>query len=136
MNRQMLLGYQWLIGVSDTATGALLMVAPRETLEMMHLHASDSDLPYLSYIGAFVLSVGMACLYGAYLLHRNRWAGRLETVWLLTAMTRASVAVLVTAQILAGTLEAGWLTVAIFDGACVAIQAAGLFRGWLAHAAR
>ena len=136
MNRRMLLAYQWLIGVSDTATGALLMVAPRETLEMMHLHASGSELPFLSYIGAFVLSVGMGCLYGAYLLHRDMWAGRLETVWLLTAMTRASVAVFIMVQILVGTLETGWLTVAIFDGACVAIQAAGLYKGWPAHAAR
>jgi hypothetical protein len=49
---------------------------------------------------------------------------------------RASVAVFVTAQILAGTLETGWITVAAADGACVLIQAIGLRKGWLANAAR
>ena len=29
MNRRMLIGYQLLIGVSDTLTGALLIVAPQ-----------------------------------------------------------------------------------------------------------
>ena len=57
-------------------------------------------------------------------------------VWLLTAFTRASVAIFIAAQILAHTLEAGWLTVAISDGACVLIQAIGLRRGWLVHVAR
>jgi hypothetical protein len=33
-------------------------------------------------------------------------------------------------------LEAGWLSVAVTDGACVLIQAIGLRKGWLAHAAR
>ena len=56
-------------------------------------------------------------------------------MWLLTAITRASVAVFLVAQITSQTLEAGWLTVAIFDGACVLIQAIGLRKGWLADAA-
>jgi len=44
---------------------------------------------------------------------------------------RASVAIFVITQILANTLEAGWLTVAVTDGACVLIQAIGLRKGWL-----
>jgi len=47
-------------------------------------------------------------------------------VWLLTAIIRASVAIFVITQILEHTLEVGWLTVAITDGACVLIQAMGL----------
>jgi len=46
------------------------------------------------------------------------------------------VAIIVVTQILAHTLEAGWLTVAATDGACVLIQAIGLRKGWLANAAR
>jgi hypothetical protein len=46
------------------------------------------------------------------------------------------VAIFVATQILAHTLEAGWLTVAISDGACVLIQAIGLRKGWLVYAAR
>ena len=68
MNRSILLAYQSIIGVSDTLTGALLMVAPAITLSLMHLHAPSETWVFLSFIGAFVLSVGLSCLYGAFLL--------------------------------------------------------------------
>jgi len=78
----------------------------------------------------------LSCLYGASLMARGAWTPRLEMVWLLTAFTRSGVAIFLFSQILASALEAGWLTVAISDGACVLIQAIGLRQGWLAHAAR
>jgi hypothetical protein len=59
----------------------------------------------------------------------------METVWVLTAFMRSSVAVFVGSQILSSALEPGWLTVAVIDAACVAIQAVGLRRGWLRNAA-
>ncbi|MGC9225228.1 MAG: hypothetical protein ACP5E2_15045 [Terracidiphilus sp.] len=65
MNRSVLLGYQLLTGLSDASTGALLMVAPALTLQLLHLRALPSQLVYLSFVGAFVLPVGMAHLYGA-----------------------------------------------------------------------
>jgi hypothetical protein len=136
MNRPILISYQLLIGLSDTMTGALLMIAPAFTLSVMRLHAPADALVYLSFIGAFVLSVGLSCLYGARLMIRRGSPCRLEVVWLLTAILRASVAIFILTQILTHTLEAGWLTVAITDGACVLIQAMGLRRGWLAHVAR
>jgi hypothetical protein len=136
MNRSILIGYQLTIGLSDTLTGALLMVAPELTLGLMRLRAPADAMPYLSFIGSFVLSVGLSCLYGAYLMIRRGSLCRLEIVWLLTAIARASVAIFVIAQILAHTLEAGWLTVALSDGACVLIQTIGLRKGWLAHVAR
>lgn len=136
MIRRILIGYQLLIGLSDTLTGALLIIAPVFTLRLMHLRAPGDALPYLSFIGAFVLSVGLACLYGAYVMMRRGSPCKLEVVWLLTAITRASVAIFVITQILAQTLEAGWLTVALTDSACVLIQAIGLRKGWLAHVAR
>jgi hypothetical protein len=90
----------------------------------------------VSFIGAFVLSVGLACLYGVILITRRESPRSLEIVWLLTAFTRASVAVFVGTQILARTLEPGWLTVALSDGACVLIQGIGLRKGWLGNVAR
>jgi hypothetical protein len=102
----------------------------------MRLNAPGDALPFLSFIGAFVFSVGLACLYGAWIMARRGSPCKLEVVWLLTAITRASVAIFVAGQILAHTLEAGWLSVAITDGACVAIQAIGLRKGWLAYVAR
>jgi len=136
MSRPILVVYQLLIGLSDTFTGALLMIAPELTLRLMHLQAPPDALVYVSFIGAFVFSVGLACLYGALLAYRGDCRTKLEVVWLLTAFARASVASFVIAQVLSSTLEAGWLTVAAIDGACVLIQAIGLRRGWLARATK
>jgi len=135
MNRRFLLVYQLLIGLSDSSTGALLLVAPAFALRLMGLVAPSDALVYLSFIGSFVFAVGLSCLYGALLVYRSHCPARLETVWLLTAFARASVAVFVTGQVLVGTLESGWLTVAAADGACVLIQAVVLRKGWLAHVA-
>ena len=136
MSRFSILGYQLLTGISDSSTGALLMIAPAFALRLMHLSTPSDALTYVSFIGAFVLSVGLACLYGALLAYHNGSRTKLEIVWLLTAFTRAGVAVFVMAQVLANALEAGWAMVAIFDGACVFIQAIGLRKGWLASVAR
>jgi hypothetical protein len=136
MKRSLLIGYQLIIGLSDTFTGALLIIAPGFTLNLMRLHVPADALPFLSFIGAFVFSVGLACLYGALVMARRGNPCKLEVIWLLTAITRASVAIFVGTQILAQTLEVGWLTVAITDGACVLIQAIGLRKGWLANVAR
>lgn len=136
MNRRILIGYQLITGLSDASTGVLLMVAPALTLRLMHLQAPPDTLIYNSFIGAFVFSVGLACLYGGYLAMHGSCRSRLEMIWLLTALTRASVAIFVAGQVMANTLEAGWLTVAAADGACVLIQAIGLRKGWLASVAR
>lgn len=136
MNRPMLLAYQALISVSDTLTGGMLIIAPEFTLHLMGLRAPSDALPYISFIGAFVLSVGLACLYGVILMMRRKSPCSLEIIWLLTAFTRASVAVFLGTQILARTFEPGWLTVALSDGACVLIQAIGLRKGWLENVVR
>jgi len=136
MKHPILLGYQLLTGFSDTATGALLIAAPALMLRLMRLHVSADAIPFLSFIGAFVLSVGLSCLYGGLLVGRAGCVPRLESVWLLTAITRSAVAVFVVSNVLAGTLETGWLSVALCDGACAVIQASGLRKGWLLHAAR
>jgi hypothetical protein len=134
--RQILLTYQLLIGASDTSTGLLLLAAPALTLHLMRLHPAPDALPYLSYIGAFVLSVGLACFYGAWLTTRplkslRDFRPRMEVIWLLTGITRACVALFVFSHVFTGTLESGWLTVALSDGAIALIQFTGLARGWL-----
>ncbi len=128
-----LLAYQLIAGVSDASTGALLIAAPVFTIRMMGMSVPRDATPFLSFIGAFVLAVGISYLYGALLIHRTGGVPRLEAVWLLTAIIRSSVAIFVLAAVLNGTLAAGWLTIAIFDGICVCIQARGLRRGWLSH---
>jgi hypothetical protein len=131
-----LLAYQLVAGVSDTSTGALLIAAPVFTIRMMGLSVPNDATPFLSFIGAFVLAVGLSYLYGALLVRRASGMPRLEAVWLLTAIIRSSVAIFVLAAVLNGTLAPGWLTIAIFDSICVLIQAHGLRRGWLSHVTR
>ena len=128
-----LLAYQLIAGVSDASTGALLIAAPVFTIRMMGMSVPRDATPFLSFIGAFVLAVGLSYLYGALLVRRSGAAPRLEAVWLLTALIRSSVAIFILAAVLNGTLPAGWLTIAVFDGICVVIQARGLRRGWLSH---
>ena len=136
MNRSLLLGYQLLAGVSDTSTGALLIVAPIQVLGLMGLQVPADSAPFLSFIGAFVLAVGLSYLYGGLLVGRASSRSRLETVWLLTAIIRSSVAVFVFAEVFATALQPGWLIIAVFDGACVFVQAFGLRKGWLLNVAR
>jgi len=134
MKRRSLLGYQLLTGLSDSSSGLLLIIAPTTTLHMMRLHAPQDALPYLSYVGVFVLSVGIACLYGGGLLTtRPVLIQKLETVWLLTAITRGLVAIFVAAKIFSGSLEPRWITVALTDGAFALLQAIGLAKGWLGN---
>ena len=125
------MAYQLLTGLSDTSTGLLLLAAPQLTLRLMKLHAAPDTLPFLSYIGVFVLSVGLACLYGGWLAIMRGTADKLEVVWLLTAITRALVAVFVLVAVSSGSLEPGWTAVAFTDAAFSLLQFAGLGRGWL-----
>ena len=133
MKRSLLLAYQVVTGTSDTATGLLLMTFPALTLRLMKLHVPAVSLPFLSYIGVFVLSVGIACLYGAVLVRNAVLDGKLEVVWLLTAVTRGLVAVFVAVEISSGVFASGWSAVALTDGAFALLQFFGLAKGWLRH---
>jgi len=128
MKRFVLPAYQIVTGLSDTSTGLLLLFAPGLTLRLMKVDAGAEALPFLSYVGVFVLSVGIACLYGASLIKTPE---KLEVVWLLTGITRGLVALFVIASIVSGTLEPGWSTVACTDGVLSVLQFIGLATGWL-----
>ena len=131
MKRSHLIAYQSLTGLSDAATGFLLIVAPNLTLRLMRLHATPGALPFLSYVGVFVLSVGLACLYGGWLAARRGAPDKLEVVWLLTAITRGLVTLFLMVKVSSGSFEPGWSTVAVTDGVFALIQGIGLARGWL-----
>lgn len=134
MNRSVLVAYQLFIGVSDFVTGVLLYLAPGFTLYLMHAHAPASASPFISFIGAFVVSVGLSCLFGARLTMQHAAHERVEVVWVLTAIARGAVAIYLTKAILFGQLEPVWCMVASFDAACVVFQAFGLRSRWLADA--
>ena len=131
MKKRFLLLYQILTGLSDTLTGCLLVAAPAFTLRLMGLHIPEASHIFLSYIGVFVGSVGLACLYGGLLLARTVFVEKLEVVWLVTAISRGLVALFVIAHIASGRLDPGWLIVAISDGLLATFQSVGLATGWL-----
>jgi hypothetical protein len=136
MKKSLLLTYHLLAGCCDAFTGALLILAPAFTLRLMMLRAPDDALIYISFIGAFVLAVGLAYLYGASIVLHGCCETKLQVLWLITALTRMSVALFVAGQVLISSLPAGWLTVAATDAACVLIQVTGLRKGWLKSANR
>jgi hypothetical protein len=134
MKKSLLLAYHLLAGCCDACTGVMLIIAPAFTLRLMMLHAPDDALIYISFIGAFVLATGLAYFYGASIISHGCCETKLQVLWLVTALTRASVAIFITGQLLAGALPAGWITVAATDASLVLIQAIGLRKGWLTSA--
>jgi hypothetical protein len=136
MNRPILIAYLLLTGWTDILTAVVFLGAPDLTLQLMQLPAPRESMVLLSLVGAFVLAVGLSSLYGAYITFRGDRIARVEAVWLLTAFTRASVAIFISEKILTLNLGTGWLVVAVTESICVLIQAVGLRRGWLANVAR
>ncbi len=134
-SRQLLTAYQWLAGASDTGTGLLLIAAPAWTLHLMGVHILPRPIAFASFIGVFVLSVGLT-----YLVVAARWpltrgnAFLWRTQWMLTALIRSLVALFLFVEIIAGSMEPAWATVALTDSALAAIQWIGLARKWLADA--
>ncbi len=133
MKRFILLGYQVAAGGADALTGALLVAEPALALQWMGLRAPADAMPFIAYIGSFVLAVGLCYLYGAMLVWRCGCISKVETIWLLTAIVRISVAAFVFTSVLSRALDVGWSTVGVFDCACALIQAVGLRKGWLLH---
>jgi hypothetical protein len=123
--------YQWLAGLCDVATGLLLVFTPGLCLSLMGVRQGPQPLEYAGFIGVFVLSVGLAYLYAAVEPLTAATAAHWQTVWWLTAWSRSLVAAFLTWKILAGGLEAAWVTVALTDGALAAFQWTGLRAGWL-----
>jgi hypothetical protein len=126
-----LLTYQILAGTCDMATGVLLIFAPAWTLTLMGVAQSSFPPSATSFVGTFVLSVGLAYLYAAKIPMNPANAPRWQTVWLLTALSRTLVAGFLVWQIIARQMEAAWLTVAFTDGVLATVQWLGLAKGWL-----
>ena len=135
MNKQSplrwLIPYQWLAGTCDFTTGILLMFAPAWTLALMGIHHPPEPVGFAAFIGAFVAAVGAAYFYGATLPMNSTNAPHWQTIWLLTALSRSMVALLLGWQVLSGKMEPAWLSVVATDGLLAALQWTGLYKGWL-----
>jgi hypothetical protein len=142
---QLLRMYQLAAGLCDSATGMMLVLAPATALRLMGLHPGAADSAagnevWLSYIGAFVLSVGLSYFLP---LSGNALSGNLsgnlpgawKMQWSISALTRSLVAIFLLWKFSAGALPGQWLEVAATDGFFALIQWIGLGRGWLHEAA-
>jgi hypothetical protein len=127
--------YQYAAGLCDASTGLLLIVAPGWTLRLMRIGAAPQPAVFASYIGVFVLAVGLTYLWVAlgWPLSdetRLRWVMQ----WQISALIRTLVAVFIVWQVVSGGLESRWITVAASDGMFAAIQWFGLSFGWVDRA--
>lgn len=123
--------YQWLAGLCDASTGVLLVFAPAWTLKLMGVRQMPQPVEFVSFVGAFVLGVGLAYFYAARLPLKSNNAARWQAVWFLTALSRTLVASFLFWKILAGQMERAWAAVALTDGVLAALQWTGLSLGWL-----
>ena len=113
------------MGSMDSLTGVWLIFYPAGVLSLLGIAPPNGEaLIYLSWIGVFVLSVGLS--YGLALGKRG-WA---EATWIFTSGTRILVAVFLAAKILDETLVKPWALVALADATVAIIQIAILRAGW------
>ena len=114
------------VGSMDALTGLLLVIAPVGVLRLLKIEAPSADaLVFLSWIGVFVMAVGLS--YG---LALGRHRGRGETVWAFTALVRMLVALFLTVKIVGGALDSAWAVVAFSDASVAVVQIAILRKCW------
>ena len=127
--------YQLAAGLSDTLTGLLLLAAPAWTLHLMHVTQSATPAVFNSFVGAFVLGVGLTYLV---ILVRKRQVtpAEWESQWRCTAIIRSCIALFLFAEIATTHMQPAWSLVALSDAALALIQWIGLHRGWLRSVSR
>jgi hypothetical protein len=114
------------VGGMDASTGLLLVFFPASVLAMLGIDQPSADaLVFLSWIGVFVMAVGLS--YGLALGKRR---SRGETVWMVTSLVRILVAVFLTFQIIGESMAMAWMLVAVADCVVALVQIAVLRAGW------
>ncbi|HUY82785.1 MAG TPA: hypothetical protein VMU92_13750 [Acidobacteriaceae bacterium] len=130
--RTLILIYHFIAGLSDTATGLLLLFAPAFTLRLMGVTEVPHPLYYVRYIGVFVLSVGATyLLIPAVVRDAPDVSTWWRAQWAITAFIRALVALFVLWQVILGVMEGAWIAVFFTDATYAAIQYIGLRKRWL-----
>lgn len=118
-------------GLLDSTTGALLVTVPETTLRMFGatMPGGGGDI-LMRFVGAFVLGVGLAYLWGLATSRFDQRARRLHGVWGATAMIRTCIATFTLTAVLTGSLGAVWLVVSASDATIALIQGWGLKARW------
>jgi uncharacterized protein YjeT (DUF2065 family) len=133
-NSRWITAFQYAAGLGDTCTGLLLVLAPELAARLMHVTILPSPIVFLSYIGIFVLCVGLSYLWVAWITSLG-WgsASVWQTQWVITGLIRSSVAIFLAISIATGRLDPAWTLVALTDGVIACVQWLGMYRGWLSH---
>lgn len=124
--------YQLAAGLCDAATGVALVLMPATTLRLMGIEIAGTNLVWQSYIGAFVLAVGLSYFFP--LMERGQTASALAAwrmQWRFSALARTLVTAFIVWKFSTGELAWQWLEVAATDGCFALVQWAGLWRRWL-----
>lgn len=117
-------------GLLDSTTGALLLTVPQMTLHLFGASMPGGGDILMRFVGAFVLGVGLAYLWGLATSRYDQRGRRLHGVWGATMMIRMCIAGFTLASVMAGKLEPAWLVVSASDATLAAIQAWGLLNRW------
>ena len=129
--------YQVAAGLSDTSTGLLLLFAPLTTLRLMHVTQSPTPVVFNSFIGAFVLGVGLSYLVTSLRQRRGiATVAEWESQWRCTAIIRSCIAIFLVVEIAMAHLQLAWGLVAVSDAVLACIQWIGLHRRWLSTIAK
>lgn len=128
----LLILFHRLAGVCDSLTGLLLVIAPLWTLRRMGIGPALPPPEMVSFIGAFVLGVGLAYLVTSRRPKSPDDLIPMVTVWLVTGLSRTLVAGVLIWKIGSGQMEPAWITVAVTDGLLASAQFFGIRQRWLA----
>ena len=131
ISRKLFSGFQLVAGVCDTATGLLLILSPRLALKLMGIRSVPAEPVLVSFIGAFVLSVGLAYLL---FVRSPRSTGELaasRSAWMITGIERLCVGSFVMVAVASKQLEPAWFSITIVDLTLAAFQLVGLRKKWL-----
>ncbi|HBL31866.1 MAG TPA: hypothetical protein DD490_34015 [Acidobacteria bacterium] len=118
-----------LAGGGDTATGVLLLAAPRFVLHLLGIPAPEGDPVLLRFVGVFVGCVGLCYLY-PWLLGGRRRSHRLTAAIEMTAGVRLAVALFLAFAVMFSRLDLPWATVGAYDALVATAQVGLLLRGF------
>ena len=109
------------VGLMDLCTGLVLIFAPALVFSVFGMSVDVAAMDFVNWVGAFVFAVGLSY---AWALSRES----LPIVWKITGLVRSVIAVFLLCKVLAGSMAANWLGVAVCDGFVAVVQFVVLWR--------
>ena len=109
------------VGLMDLCTGLVLIFAPGLVFSVFGMSVDEAAMDFVNWVGAFVFAVGLSY---AWALSRES----LPVVWKITGLVRSVIAVFLIGKVLAGSMPANWLGVAVCDGFVAVAQFEVLWR--------